>query len=139
MKLNALRTIGCFLLFYLICTGVVYTLSAIMNIWYIDIMNIWWNLSVVSVILMLAFVFVCKKTTSKDKSAYCHYYKFNCKLLRQVKTNAWCWVYSSFLKILQIFNRFEVSPQVRKSNDTTDNHSFHILSKIIKKGSKTND
>ena len=123
---NALINILLFLLFYFICTGVVYILFSLSHFKRVDIMGIWWNLSVVGVLLvLLVVVFMCIESKRKEKSAYCHYNKFNCKLMHQIKTNVWRWVYSSFLKILQIFSRFEVSPQVKNPDNTTDNHSFH--------------
>ena len=124
MKLKPLINLGYFLLFYLICTGILFTLSAINNDTYI--IGIWWNISWAGVLLLLlAVVFMCIETKSKEKNTYCHYYKFSCQLLRQVKTKVWCWVYSSFLKILQIFNRFEVSPQIRNPNNTANDHTLH--------------
>ena len=124
MKRNTLKNIVYFLLFYFACSNVVFVMATINDYISIGIMTIWWQLSGISV-LLLAVIFMCEKAISKEKGAHRHYHKFNPKLLSQIKANVWRWVYSSFLKILQILSRFKVSPQVRQANDTTDNHSLH--------------
>jgi len=65
---NVLKNFVLFLLFYLLCTGGVYIISLITHFDYIgviDVMECWWIISAVSVVMLLIVAFIEKKQQAK--------------------------------------------------------------------------
>ena len=96
--------------------------------WYVSNIEILKYVSLVTmtfVITTLLFIFICEKTNPKESYTNSKYNSLKNDFTCKVPCNIWNWVLTCFHKVLKVFYRRKIKPQITQTHNTANNHSRH--------------